>query len=190
MNLLALDLATNTGICWGDGSDLPILESHRLPSTGDDVGRFLAEHEDFMRSLIERVQPKLLVFEAPILPRPKFNRKTNKMEGGTSLIVTRKLQGLAGVTEMVAHRLSIPAAEAQPTEVKQALTGKGNAKKPDMVKACRSAGLDPATYVKDGMEQSDEADAFGVWLHGLHEFAPAHARGWQKRLHLARGGLI
>lgn len=188
--ILALDLATNTGVCWGDGSVPPVLESNRLPSTGNDVGRFLAEHEDYLRSLIARVQPHLLVFEAPVLPRPKFNRQTNKMEGGTGLMVTRKLQGLAGVTEMVTHRLRVPAAEAQPSEVKQALTGKGNAKKHEMVAACRSLGLNPATYIKDGEEASDEADAVGVWLTGLRERDGATYETWANRLRLGRGGLI
>lgn len=188
--ILALDIATNTGVCWGDGSVPPILESNRLAPSGDDVGAFLAEFEDWLRSVVGRVDPSFIVFEAPVLPRSKYNPRTKKVEGGVSLMTSRKLQGLVGVTEMVAHRLGLPAAEVENAHVKQALTGKGNAKKHEMVKACRSVDLDPKTYTKDGEESSDEADAFGVWLCGLRERAPPFYTDWNRRLHLSRGGLL
>lgn len=169
---LALDIATNTGACWGAGDDLPRLDSFRLPSTGEDVGRFLCAYEDRLRGLLDRVKPTILVFEAPVLPRAKFNKITKRVEGGVSLMTTRKLQGLAGVTEMVAHRQGLPCHEVQPAEAKQALTGKGNAKKPAMVADCRAFGLSPKTYIQDGGLASDEADAFGVWLCAIRHRRP------------------
>src|SRR5258708_24756479 len=147
---LALDLATNTGACWGEGDVLPTLDSHRMPSTGDDVGRFLCAYEDWLRPMLDQVGPSRIVFEAPVLPRAKYNAIKKRVEGGVSLITTRKLQGLAGVTEMIAHRVGLPCHEVQPAEVKQALTGKGNAQKHEMVAACRALGRKPATYRQDG----------------------------------------
>lgn len=175
---LALDLATNTGACWGAGEGLPSLRSHRLPSTGDDVGAFLCAHEDVLRALLDEVEPTCIVFEAPVLPRSKFNPISKKVEGGVSILTTRKLQGLAGVTEMVAHREGLDCREVQPSEVKQALTGKGNAKKPEMVRAARGYGLDPKTYTVDGQDASDEADAFGVWLVAVRARRPDLAARW------------
>lgn len=176
--LLALDLATNTGACWGAGDDLPRLASERMPSTGDEVGPFLCAFEDWIRMMVDGVQPRRIVFEAPVLPRAKINKFTRKLEGGVSLITTRKLQGLAGVLEMVAHREGLACHEVQPAEAKKALTGRGGAKKHEMVAACRAYGLDPKTYTVDGQPASDEADAFGVWLHAIRITRPELAARW------------
>lgn len=175
---LALDLATNTGACWGKGDVLPTLSSFRMPSTGDDVGRFLCDYEDRLRRLLDEVEPTRIVFEAPVLPRAKWNAETKRVEGGVRLLTTRKLQGLAGVTEMVAHREGLPCHEVQPAEVKQALTGKGNAKKHEMVAACRAFGLKPDTYMHEGKPASDEADAFGVWLCVVRRIHPELGARW------------
>jgi hypothetical protein len=176
--ILALDLATNTGACWGRGDDLPCLGSERMPSTGEEVGPFLCAFQDWLAMLLDGVCPSRIVFEAPVLPRPKINKFSKKLEGGVSLITTRKLQGLAGVLEMVAHREGLACHEVQPAEAKQALTGKGNAKKHEMVAACRGYGLEPKTYIVDGLPASDEADAFGVWLHAIRILRPELAARW------------
>lgn len=180
MTVLALDLATSTGICWGaaDTGEVPTLEHFRLPSTGDEVGRFLAAFEDRVHELLNRVCPTLIVFEAPVLPRAKFNPASKKVEGGVSIITTRKLQGLAGELERIAFREGIECAEIQPAQAKQALTGKGNAKKPQMVSACRAFGFDPHTYTHNGEDASDEADAFGIWLCALRLRHPKQAGRW------------
>lgn len=177
---LALDLATQTGICFGvaDTGEVPTLDHFRLPSTGDDVGRFLAAFEDHILAMLDKVEPSLIIFEAPVLPRAKYNAVKKKVEGGVSLITTRKLQGLAGELERIAFRQGLECAEVQPSQVKQAMTGKGNAKKPDMVRACRAFGLDPHTYTHNGEDASDEADAFGVWLCALRLRHPTHAGRW------------
>lgn len=180
MTTLALDLATQTGVCHGplDTGEVPTLEHFRLPSTGEEVGRFLAAFEDRVGDLIDRVGPSLIVFEAPVLPRAKFNHETSRVEGGVSILTTRKLQGLAGEIERIAYRREIECAEVQPSEAKQALTGKGNARKPQMVAACRALGLDPHTYIQNGEEASDEADAFGVWLRALRVRHQDQAGRW------------
>lgn len=178
--ILALDLATQTGVCFGaaDTGEVPTLEHFRLPSTGDEVGRFVNDFEDRIRALIALVEPTLIVFEAPVLPRAKFNRETKKVEGGVSIITTRKLQGLAAMLEAIADREKLECKELQPSQVKQALTGKGNAKKAEMVRACRAFGLNPHTYTHQGEEASDEADAFGVWLCALRMRHPKLAGRW------------
>jgi len=179
MILVALDLATNVGACWGAPDRLPTLLHHRLPSTGDDVGAFLAAFEDWFVELLDAARPDEVCFEAPVLPRAKFNRQTKKVEGGVSLITTRKLQGLAGEVERICFRRQLVCTEAQPAEVKKALTGKGNATKGEMVRACRAFGLSPFTYVRDGEEASDEADGFGVWLARMRIRCPEHRAFWE-----------
>jgi crossover junction endodeoxyribonuclease RuvC len=162
--ILALDLATNTGVCFGAGDVLPTLRHHRLPSTGEDVGAFLCAFQDWMTVLLEDAQPTVIVYESPLL-------------GAEASITTRrKLFGLAGVTEMVATREGLDCREVAATSAKKALTGSGRAQKHDMVAFARHHGLSPHTYIKDGLDASDEADAFGVWLAAVRirnpEFAP------------------
>ncbi len=167
MIVWALDLATNTGECWGEPGASPSLGHNRLPSTGDDVGRFLSEFRKWFMGRLDEVCPTLVSFEAPILP------------AATSMSTVRKLNGLAGVTEMLCHEEGIECCEATTTAVKKALTGSGGAKKWQMVEACRAYGLGPHTYNSEGREASDEADAFGVWLATVRARCPTHADLWK-----------
>ena len=168
--LLCLDLATLTGFCHGAGDtgELPTIGSYRLPSTGDDLGRFLRTYRTWLTELLAGVEPELVVYESPVL------------HNSTSLITVRKLNGLCGVTELVVGDLNadyrrqgvaeIELAEVSPTSVKKALTGNGRAEKADMIAAARLYGLNPAC--------SDEADAFGVWLYAVRKRFPAIAHHW------------
>jgi Holliday junction resolvasome RuvABC endonuclease subunit len=162
--ILALDLATNTGVCFGAGDVLPQLRSHRLRSTGDDIGAFLVEFQDWLGVLIEDVEPTCVVYESPVLPST------------AKLVTLRKLYSLAGVTEMVCTREGLDCREVASSSAKLALTGSGRAEKHDMVRFARHHGLEPKTYIKDGLDASDEADAFGVWIAAVRirkpEFAP------------------
>lgn len=157
---LALDLATQTGFCFGpaDTGEVPVIGHIRMPKTGPDVGAFLCAWEDWLNPWVREVEPTLIVFEAPILA------------GQTQIATTRKLQGMAGVTEMVGHRLGIEVAEVATSQVKKALTGNGRAEKADMMAAARHYGFDPQT--------SDEADAFGIWLCALRLRHPGQAGLW------------
>lgn len=167
--ILALDLATNTGLCAGTGEHLPVLAHVRLKPTGDDVGAFLCEAEDWIKEQVESTGATLIVYESPLL------------QGEATITTRRKLFGLAGVTEMVAHREGIECAELTATAVKKALTGSGRAEKHHMVEACRAYGLEPHTYTKDGKPASDEADAFGIWIAAVRLRFPKLADRWAPR---------
>jgi crossover junction endodeoxyribonuclease RuvC len=159
MTVMALDLATCTGFCFGPPDlGLPQIGHVRLPSTGADVGRFLIAFEEWLTDKIREVEPTLLLFEAPILA------------SSATPHVTRKLHALAGITEMVAIRAKVECCEAYPVTVKKALTGSGRADKDQMVAAARVYGLNPAV--------PDEADAFGLWLHAVRMRHPKLAGRW------------
>jgi crossover junction endodeoxyribonuclease RuvC len=160
MTALALDLATCTGFCHGpaDTGEVPTLGHVLLPKTGEDVGRFLIAWEEWLTAKVRELEPSLIIFEAPILA------------GMATPHVTRKLHALPGVTEMVAVRAGVECAELYPVTVKKALTGSGHADKAEMVRACRAYGFNP--------KNSDEADAFGLWLAALRIRHPAHAGRW------------
>lgn len=159
MSILALDLATQTGCCFGAPDERPELSHVRMPSTGVDVGLFLSSWEDWLRPQVAALRPALLLFEAPILAAQ------------TQIATTRKLQGMAGVTEMVAHRAGIECAEVATSQVKKALTGSGKADKAQMIAAAKAYGFDPKT--------SDEADAFGIWLCAVRLRHPSQAWRWE-----------
>jgi len=162
MNLLAFDLATNTGWAAGDGSKLPVIGHFRLPATGHDVGRFLITARDFYGVLITRFNPDLVLFEMPVL--------------GTvvTVAVTRKLHGMAGQLEVVCHDRGVPCREVAPATAKKQLTGSGRAKKPQMIIAARSLGLK--------IETEDEADAVAVWLCGVRHYSPDLWAEWDQKL--------
>ena len=143
--ILALDLATRTGWCKGDGSCRPLSGVIRLPSTGDDVGSFLLAWEEQLPRLLDGC--KLAVFEAPILPRT------------TSFKTVTKLHSLAGLTELRCLRSQVRGVSVMNARVKKAATGKGNAKKPDMIAAVKGLGFAP--------QDDNEADAIAIWLYAV-----------------------
>jgi Holliday junction resolvasome RuvABC endonuclease subunit len=142
--ILAFDLATTTGYCYGAPPDRPHFGHFRLPKTGSDVGRFLIAAEQALGEIIAVANPTLVVFEAPILVKVG------------QLATLRKLYGLAGMLEVVASRRGVEVAEVSTTTVKKALTGSGRADKSDMIRAAQALGFDTRLQ--------DEADAIGVWV--------------------------
>lgn len=150
--LLALDVATVTGWAYGrvpvsaaTSTFPPKPESGAIMLPGGlAVGSLLAKFEDELGALIIRLAPKGMIIEAPILP--KF----------TSHETVRKLMSLAGIAEKLAYQHCIRRRYVvQPAQVKKHWTGKGNAKKPDMVAACEARGWAVSVH--------DEADALAIW---------------------------
>lgn len=170
MRVLGLDIATRTGWCIGDieSDDLPVIGSFVLPSTSEDLGRYINAFHRMLLAKLEREWQGVqgVVFESPVLPFNSGGR-------GTSLQATRKLNALAGHLEWLCLQKALPAYELAPSTVKKALV-KGNASKGDMMSAACRAGLSP--------EYADEADAFGVWLAALHRIRPERRAVWDARL--------
>lgn len=164
--LLALDIATNTGWAYARvphrlttaleaaQAKPPQPQSGTYRVRGVGIGPALDEYERWLTGLLNELRPAGVIFEAPVL--------SGRL---TSLATARKLYGLAGLTEMVAHRAGIEwVREAQPASVKKHFAGNGRAKKPDMEAACRQRGW---TFADD-----NEADALAVWDYGcaiLHD---------------------
>lgn len=200
--LLCLDTATTTGFCHGTGAELPALGHVTMPSTGDDVGTFLDYFYRWLHAKITELQgeydvdtnpgtfgprsvdPKALivVFEAPLLPKAKFDKEKNRLiQAPTNIATTRKLQGLAGVLEMVCIQRNVVCEEVYLQTVKAALGG-GRAEKPDMMHVAQKCGLAPKKH--------DEADAFGVFICAMRAYARQYQHMWDQRLYGGKGGLI
>lgn len=144
MIVLALDLATRTG--WAKGAadgGRPRSGVIRLPSTGDDVGAFLAAWEPHCDALLKGVD--LAVFEAPLLPRT------------TSFKTVTKLHSLAGLTELQCRKAGVRVRSVQNNRVKKAWTGAGRAEKSAMVARAKQLGFSPA--------DDNEADAIAIWFY-------------------------
>lgn len=172
MKIAAFDLATQTGWCLGRPGDNapPVLGSVRMPSTGNEIGPFIHFFDAWLLRWLEKHEPDVIVFEAPILPgRLAPNGKTI----ATSIHTTRKLQGLASHLEFVCYEHGLRCHEVTLQQAKKAL-GSGKFSKDEMMAAARRAGMDPAGF--------DEADAFGVWICALRKLAPEHQRAWDERL--------
>lgn len=170
--ILTLDLGAKTGWCAGRGDVLPTVGTIYLPSTGDDCGAYGQVARRELHLIMARWSPDIVVFEAPVLPAT------------TTLATTRKLQGLAFMVEVVCADLGVPCQEEFLQTIKKTMTGKGNASKQMMVDAARRMGLDPKVYwgqnrFKEREEQSDEADAAGIWLCGLEHHASRYLHHWQ-----------
>lgn len=154
--ILSLDLATRTGFAVGPPNGEPRFGAHVLPSTGDNVGRFLNAFEVWLNDMIALEDPAVIVFEAPILTA-----------GRTTPATARKLMGLAGETEQIADKRGIRVMEANLMTVKKFFVGTGRADGPAMIAAAHRHGW--------MAKRDDEADALGVWAFAVHTLAPKHA---------------
>lgn len=178
--IMTFDLATTTGWCCGDGGSQPDLGHVKMPSTATKdgyqvLGPYMDFWEKWLTQHLERHQPTIVGFEAPIIPQPKFNPVTRKVTASTTIQTVRKLNGLPNILEMVCHRLEVDCTEVNLKTVKARLGGKGNANKFDMTAMARRCGMKPATH--------DEADAFGIWLYALRFYAPEHQQAWDTKLY-------
>lgn len=205
--ILTLDLATTTGFCFGAGDQTPALGHVRMPDTKEDVGTFLDFYFRWLHAKITDLQaeanvacyptpygakledPKSLicVFEAPIEMRARIDpdptKKGRIIQAPTSAATSRKLKGLAGVTEMVCIQRGVLCEEVNLMTVKKALGGFGEAGKDDMMAAAERCGLKPKVH--------DEADAFGIWIVSMRAYARQYQHLWDQRLYGRRvGGLV
>lgn len=198
--ILTLDLATVTGWCFGAGDELPALGHVRMPDTKEDVGSFLdffyrwlnLKVTDAMAEIGPDLQtdpspygarlrnPKdlIIVFEAPLLPRAQLVLDPIKgkqlKQAPVTIATTRKLQGLAGVTEMVAIQRGCLCEEVNLQSVKKALGASGGGKD-DMMSAAQRCGLKPKVH--------DEADAFGIWIMAIRAYRRQFQRLWDQKLY-------
>ncbi len=165
--LIGFDNASRVGWCAGDGSRTPAFGSFQLPVTGADVGRYLLEARAFYRILLDRFQPTICVYEAPV-----------RVENQALQI---KLHGLPGILEMECVERGVRVVMAYPVTLKKRLAGHGHSKKPAMILAARGLGLE--------VDNHDEADAVAAWLCGVEHYSD-HWPAWADRLRRAEDDYI
>lgn len=149
--LLTLDLSSRVGWTLGDIADSHFRSGvHRLPSTGEDIGAFAEAFDAWLHGTA--LDADHVVFESPILPRQ------------TMLATVRKLSGLCWHTEFFAKMNNIRCEEANIQHIKKFISGKGDAKKPEMVRAVELMGFKP--------EDDNEADAIATRLYVIGRQRP------------------
>ena len=177
MNLLALDLGAVTGWAYGpvSGDAMPVTGYWKMPKTGDDIGAYLQSARDHMQTMLSFIEaPCVIAFEQPIGARPAFNKEGDCTGINTNMATLRKLYGFAGLVEMMGLDAGHRMFETPVQSVKKALTGKGNAKKEQMVEAFIEHGMqwpEDLAYA----ERHNVADAFGVWILMAGKLAPKSA---------------
>lgn len=158
MKTLALDLATNIGFALGDRSGVTLSGSRRLPSTGEDLGRFGRAFRDWLIIGLKRHTPERLVYESPNLHGSKTNINT-----------LRKLYGLPFLLETIAGDTKlfqgIELHEVNSSDWIVHFLGAGNvprgseARKKAVFRMCGIRGWRPGDF--------DEGDALGLLDYSL-----------------------
>lgn len=159
MNLLSLDLATETGFAAGPVDGEPGFGAHKLPKTGENIGRFLEGYEQWFVPKVQEWKPDLIVFEAPVF----FNM------GKTNITTVRKLYSLAGFTEFLSTRMRVRCMELNNQAAKKWFTGKGGKKGRRIIDECQFRGFDTSN--------ENAADALCGWCYTIHCEFPDHAIG-------------
>lgn len=161
--ILALDLATKTGLAIGSRSE-GVVNHASVDLARNGIG---GEGAIFRRliALIERLNTDCgqrfaaVVFEMPVLPR------------STNIKTLRRLYGLAAVCELACARLGVPVYEVETARVRQhflpsAAHGR-KAIKSAIVTECRARGWDPI--------DDNAADALAILDFALEHFNPGYS---------------
>lgn len=147
---MTFDLAASTGYAKGEPDALPSFGSIRFPSTGDNFGRHQANVRTELAQILTVERPALIGYEQP------------SIFGITTPATVIKLCCYASTIEELClkENFNIPVRMINPSQVKKFWTGRGNAKKPEMVTRARQLGFQVAN--------DDEADAVAQWFFMVH----------------------
>ena len=162
--ILALDIATNTGVALGDPANgLPKLWTVRFGAQGSSLEASFAAAIAWTKDRLLDDKPVRIVFESPMPP--------SFMKGHTNANTIRKLMGLAAIIGGTAHSMGFyNLAEASVRDIRQHFLGVTRLRSADAKKAtiakCRELGLNP--------RDDNAADAAALWFYaaGLHAAQP------------------
>lgn len=160
MMLLALDTARRSGFAWGNPGDTPQwgVYDYGPHATGEIGARFRA----WLGGLVDRVEPDLIAFEAPYLPRGKF----------ANALTIRRLNGLAFTVETLCAERHIRCYEASILDIAKYFLGtsalRRDEKKAATIEMCGRYGW----HVTD----DNAADSLALWAMAEATIDAAAAR--------------
>lgn len=157
--IIALDLASTTGICIGKPNTSPIFFTESLGDVGGGHGERMAQAIRMTNRLIKQYQPTFIALEAPI--------KTNK----TQKVVEELLMGLRGCVIGIAHMHHVPLEQFEISTVRRHFIGHGGLKskpaKDAVMKRCKQLGWNPKNF--------DESDSGAVWDYACSRQSRSHS---------------
>lgn len=137
VSILALDIATRTGFCYGKGKNLKF-GHYSIPKKYNYDGIKFYNFSIWVQRMIEQTKPEAIAIEKPFVR-------------GYS---TFYLFGLCAVAEAVAASFDIPIMKVTPNTIKKSFTGNGKASKLDMLNCALDMGYNVTV--------DDEADAIAL----------------------------
>lgn len=137
VNILALDIATRTGYCYGKGDNLKF-GHYIIPKKYDYDGIKFFHFSVWVQEMIRRHKPEAIAIEKPFVR-------------GYS---TFYLFGLCAVAEAIAASFDVPIVKVTPNTIKKSFTGSGKASKLDMLNRALEKGYNVTV--------DDEADAIAL----------------------------
>jgi hypothetical protein len=152
--------------------DRPAFGHFRSGKPRDATGEVLAQFRVWLDRCCAKSQPRMVVFEAPYVPRfapKKVRTKTGQVISTTpssstpiDIYVVRRLFAMCGLVEMIAHERGLPCREEQSNVICRHFTGNGSwggreNKKAATQKMCAVYGWPDVS--------EDEADALALWVY-------------------------
>jgi crossover junction endodeoxyribonuclease RuvC len=191
--ILGLDVATRCGWAYGDGSARPTFGHYEGEKCGDDLGPYFRAFRNWLHGMVTRLkalaeswgQTLRVIFESPVFPKPFLKTAPGRkpmIVQHASIKDRRRLYGLVSIVELVCGDLGVLCYEEPVQALKQALTGKGNAEKEDMVRAAKKMGCEVQVH--------DEADAIAAWLIGVRIYHRQHLHQWDALLYGRGAGAL
>jgi len=167
--ILALDIATTTGYAFAEPGGVPEFKAFRAvpPVDAGGDGDVYVAFERWLNELIDRLDPAIVVFESPYLPRASAGR-TVRSATGTVLYKTqpaqinmhtiRRLLVLCGIAEKVAAERRLICREEDTRTIQKTFTGYGGGKRVEkkaaVMRVCRLYGWN--------VTNDNEADALAL----------------------------
>jgi Holliday junction resolvasome RuvABC endonuclease subunit len=159
MIIVALDLASQTGVAVGEPASKPILFTEKLGLSGCHHGERMAEAMRMMNRIIKQYEPSLIVLEAPLkLP-------------GTRADIEQVLMGLRGCVMGVAHMHHIQFEQHAVQTIRKHFIGHGRLKR----KAAKAATIARCKQLGWNPRNDDEADAAALWDLACSHTSRAHS---------------
>lgn len=160
--VIAIDPATNTGLCHGYVGSKPRLLAQRFRSGDDQDEDLYGAATFFFASFLKDRTPDLVAIEAPIMASwGKTNAQTTAITRGIYAIFT-------GITRCK----GIPLIRADIGTWRKFFLGRGNLKgdeaKRQCVRLCRQLGWNAPTH--------DAAEASGIWMWACSQIDPARVQ--------------
>lgn len=163
---LAIDPATATGAAWG--SELRELKvTHFKIPKREALGERLVFLSDRIEELIVRASPDIMLTEEPFMPFQGTGKPEADEEGRTKFKFSPQTMDFLRYVKAIIHekaaRHGVPLEAYASSSWRVTALGYGRAAGVDL----KAAMMAKARTLGYSCETEDEADAIGIWMHGM-----------------------